>query len=80
MRPHVRGSHLAPTCRGGGGPKRGGGGGSKGYSRAPRGCNRLIMPAVYINPKIDFAFKKIFDSKGSKDIIISFLNAILYNE
>ncbi|MBW4552757.1 MAG: Rpn family recombination-promoting nuclease/putative transposase [Aphanocapsa sp. GSE-SYN-MK-11-07L] len=38
------------------------------------------MPAVYINPKTDFAFKKIFGSKESKDILISFLNAILYNE
>jgi predicted transposase/invertase (TIGR01784 family) len=38
------------------------------------------MPAVFINPKTDFAFKKIFGSKESKDILISFLNAILYNE
>jgi predicted transposase/invertase (TIGR01784 family) len=38
------------------------------------------MPSVYINPKTDFAFKKIFGSKESKDILISFLNAILYNE
>jgi predicted transposase/invertase (TIGR01784 family) len=38
------------------------------------------MPAVYINPKTDFAFKKIFGSTESKDILISFLNAILYNE
>jgi predicted transposase/invertase (TIGR01784 family) len=36
------------------------------------------MPAVFINPKTDFAFKKIFGSKESKDILISFLNAILY--
>jgi predicted transposase/invertase (TIGR01784 family) len=39
-----------------------------------------VMPSVYINPKTDFAFKKIFGSKESKDILISFLNAILYNE
>jgi predicted transposase/invertase (TIGR01784 family) len=38
------------------------------------------MPAVYINPKTDFAFKNIFGSKESKDLLISFLNAILYNE
>ncbi|MBW4619145.1 MAG: Rpn family recombination-promoting nuclease/putative transposase [Cyanosarcina radialis HA8281-LM2] len=38
------------------------------------------MPAVFINPKTDFAFKKIFGSKESKDILISFLNAILYYE
>jgi predicted transposase/invertase (TIGR01784 family) len=40
----------------------------------------FTMPAVYINPKTDFAFKKIFGSKESTDILISFLNAILYNE
>ncbi|PSB16388.1 transposase [Phormidesmis priestleyi ULC007] len=36
------------------------------------------MSGVYINPKTDFAFKKIFGSKQSTDILISFLNAILY--
>lgn len=34
---------------------------------------------TFINPKTDFAFKKIFGSKKSKDILISFLDAILYN-
>jgi len=33
---------------------------------------------MFINPKTDFAFKKIFGSITSKDILISFLNAILY--
>jgi predicted transposase/invertase (TIGR01784 family) len=33
---------------------------------------------MFINPKTDFAFKKIFGSKKSKNILISFLNAILY--
>ena len=33
---------------------------------------------VFINPKTDFAFKKIFGSTDSKDILISFLNALLY--
>ncbi|NJL43467.1 MAG: Rpn family recombination-promoting nuclease/putative transposase [Pseudanabaena sp. SU_2_4] len=33
---------------------------------------------TFINPKTDFAFKKIFGSKKSKDFLISFLNAILY--
>jgi predicted transposase/invertase (TIGR01784 family) len=33
---------------------------------------------LFINPKIDFAFKKIFGSKDSKDILISFLNALIY--
>ena len=35
---------------------------------------------IFINPKIDFAFKKIFGSEDSKDILISFLNALIYNE
>ncbi|MCY7323847.1 MAG: Rpn family recombination-promoting nuclease/putative transposase, partial [Phormidesmis sp. CAN_BIN36] len=34
---------------------------------------------VFISPKTDFAFKKIFGSKRSKDILISFLNAVLYD-
>jgi len=34
----------------------------------------------FINPKTDFAFKRIFGSEQSKDILISFLNAILYGE
>jgi predicted transposase/invertase (TIGR01784 family) len=33
---------------------------------------------MFINPKTDFAFKKIFGSKQSTDILISFLNAMLY--
>ena len=32
----------------------------------------------FINPKIDFAFKKIFGFSDTKDILINFLNAILY--
>jgi predicted transposase/invertase (TIGR01784 family) len=35
---------------------------------------------IFINPKIDFAFKKIFGSEDNKDILISFLNAIIYEE
>ncbi len=35
--------------------------------------------AMFINPKTDFAFKKIFGSQQSTDILISFLNAILYD-
>ena len=34
----------------------------------------------FINPKTDYAFKKIFGSNQSKAILISFLNAILYHE
>ncbi len=33
---------------------------------------------MFINPKTDFAFKKIFGSPQSTNILISFLNAILY--
>ena len=33
---------------------------------------------TYINPTTDFAFKKIFGSDESHDILISFLNGILY--
>ena len=32
----------------------------------------------FISPKTDFAFKKIFGSSESKDILISFLNALIY--
>ena len=32
----------------------------------------------YINPKTDFAFKKIFGSPGSQGILRSFLNGVLY--
>ena len=32
----------------------------------------------FINPKIDLGFKKIFGSPQSKDILISFLNGMLY--
>ncbi len=34
----------------------------------------------FINPKTDFAFKKIFGSDQSKPILMSFLNALLYQE
>ncbi|MEQ9234463.1 Rpn family recombination-promoting nuclease/putative transposase [Coleofasciculus sp. E2-BRE-01] len=33
----------------------------------------------FISPKTDFAFKKIFGSNDSKDILISFLNALIYD-
>lgn len=34
----------------------------------------------FIDPKTDYAFKKIFASENSKDILISFLNALVYNQ
>ena len=33
---------------------------------------------IFINPKTDFAFKKIFDSEQGHEILVSFLNGILY--
>ena len=33
---------------------------------------------IFINPKTDFAFKKIFGSEQSRGILTSFLNGILY--
>ena len=33
----------------------------------------------FISPKVDYAFKRIFGSDKSHDILISFLNAIIYN-
>ncbi len=30
-----------------------------------------------LNPRVDFAFKKLFGSEGNKDILISFINAIV---
>ncbi|TAG90031.1 MAG: Rpn family recombination-promoting nuclease/putative transposase [Oscillatoriales cyanobacterium] len=34
---------------------------------------------IFINPKTDYAFKKIFGSSESKEILISFLNALIYD-
>jgi predicted transposase/invertase (TIGR01784 family) len=36
------------------------------------------MARIFINPKTDFAFKKIFGSEQSHGILVSFLNGILY--
>ncbi|NEP71411.1 MAG: Rpn family recombination-promoting nuclease/putative transposase [Okeania sp. SIO2G4] len=33
----------------------------------------------FVSPKVDYAFKKIFGSEESTEILISFLNAIIYN-
>ncbi len=41
-------------------------------------CSKWTRYMIFINPKIDFAFKKIFGSEDSKDILISFLNALVY--
>ncbi len=38
-----------------------------------------LFPMRFISPKTDFAFKKIFGSDRSQQILISFLNAIVYD-
>jgi len=34
----------------------------------------------FLDVKTDYAFKKVFGSEESKDILISFLNAIIYEK
>ena len=38
------------------------------------------MPEKYINPFTDFGFKKLFGEEASKDLLLDFLNAVLYDE
>ena len=33
-----------------------------------------------LNPRVDFAFKKLFGSEGNKDLLIAFINAVLPEE
>ena len=33
-----------------------------------------------INPKVDFAFKKLFGSEENKDLLISLINAVIPEE
>ena len=33
-----------------------------------------------LNPKVDFAFKKLFGSEENKEILISFINSIVSEE
>ncbi|MCK8825407.1 Rpn family recombination-promoting nuclease/putative transposase [Fuchsiella alkaliacetigena] len=33
-----------------------------------------------LNPRVDFAFKKLFGSEENKDILISFINSVLDEE
>ncbi len=47
-------------------------------SGTPELQSPVVTPMIFINPKTDFAFKKIFGSEQSRGILISFLNAILY--
>ena len=38
--------------------------------------NKLPAPGKYIDPLVDFAFKKIFGSEPNKDLLIDFLNEV----
>jgi hypothetical protein len=44
-----------------------------------KAIGRIREVGMFINPKTDFAFKKIFGSKQSTDILISFLNASIFD-
>lgn len=35
---------------------------------------------IFIQPKTDFAFKRILGSADSKDLLMSFLNALIYDD
>lgn len=36
------------------------------------------MPSVFVNPKVDYAFKIVFGSEQNEALLMSFLNAMLY--
>ncbi|MCW1970581.1 MAG: Rpn family recombination-promoting nuclease/putative transposase [Anaerolineae bacterium] len=36
------------------------------------------MKPLYFNPRVDFAFKRVFGSPQNEDVLISFLDAVLY--
>ncbi len=38
--------------------------------------NKPPLPGRYIDPLVDFAFKKIFGSEPNKDLLIDFLNEV----
>jgi predicted transposase/invertase (TIGR01784 family) len=38
--------------------------------------NEQPAPGKYIDPLVDFAFKKIFGSEPNKDLLIAFLNEV----
>ena len=43
----------------------------------PEMCIIASMTERYINPYTDFGFKKLFGTEMNKDLLISFLNALL---
>ena len=38
--------------------------------------SKVPRPGKYIDPLVDFAFKKIFGSEPNKDLLIAFLNEV----
>jgi len=38
--------------------------------------SKIPLPGKYIDPLVDFAFKKIFGSEPNKDLLIAFLNEV----
>lgn len=39
------------------------------------------MKLIYkLNPKIDFAFKKLFESEENKSLLIAFINSVISEE
>lgn len=38
------------------------------------------VPGKYIDPLVDFAFKKIFGNEPNKDLLIAFLNEVFRGE
>ena len=51
---------------------------SRCFATKPITLKLNLTTMIFINPKTDYAFKKIFGSSESKEILISFLNALIY--
>ena len=47
------------------------------YPGLPLNQNEFLLLLRFADPKNDLAFKKIFGNENKKEILISFLNAIL---
>jgi len=40
---------------------------------------REIITVEFVSPKVDYSFQKIFNSEESQEILITLLNAIIYD-
>lgn len=49
-------------------------------SEGIRHLNRVNHGLCKINPRVDFAFKKLFGSEENKDLLISLVNAVVSEE